>query len=388
VLTVGGEGELTRGDLRKRLEEFVETFELPVLTSPGAKGLFPESHRLSLRNYGMAACEWPHYYLQPSKLDPKLPSRYDCLMVLASSLGEYATNIWNDIFRPAGPLLQVDLDQGVIGRDFPTHMGIVAEIGHFLDELIEAGQKIHANQAVFARYRKGVDARKKLVKRITAGVPPFRDPDKCNSTADPILPQALMTRLGAALPEGSHVFIDGGNCIGWAMHYLKVDPPTQIHSSLSMGPMGFGIGAVIGAKLGAPEHTCVAIAGDGAFLMHGSEVSTAFSNKAGVVIVVLCDNRLNMVDQGMNHLYPNDQWLGVFQLGNPDLKLFAESLGATAYKVSSPSAFSQAFSQAVAQADATHLPQVIVVCIDRNEIPPYYPASTPACSPSGMGATP
>ena len=48
-----------------RFTNFVEKFALPVMTTPDAKGIFPESHPLSLRNYGMAGCTWPQVYMQP-----------------------------------------------------------------------------------------------------------------------------------------------------------------------------------------------------------------------------------------------------------------------------------------------------------------------------------
>ena len=43
--------------------DFVKKFEIPVMTTPGAKGVFPESHKLSLRNYGLAGCRWTTSYL-------------------------------------------------------------------------------------------------------------------------------------------------------------------------------------------------------------------------------------------------------------------------------------------------------------------------------------
>ena len=58
-----------------------------------------------------------------------------------------------------------------------------------------------------------------------------------------------MKCISDGLPVGSQVFVDSGNCVGWALHYLALDPPSAVHSALAMGPMGFAVGAVIGAKL-------------------------------------------------------------------------------------------------------------------------------------------
>jgi acetolactate synthase-1/2/3 large subunit len=367
-LGAGCREALVDSDRRDRFQQFVEKFALPVMTSPGAKGLFPESHPLSLRTYGLAACEWPRYYLQPCQLDPDLPERYDCLAVFASSLGDLATNLWNEALTPdpEGTFLQVDLDQGVLGRAFPISKGIVAEIGCFLDDLIAQGQQTRP-------VAHKVKDRRRFIERIKKSHSAYRDPDKRDSDAAPILPQALMKCLSQALPSGSHVFIDAGNCVGWALHYLDIDPPTQAHSSLAMGPMGFGVGSVIGAKLAAPDRVCVGIVGDGALLMHGNEISTAAAHKVGAIWIVLHDNDLAMVSQGMDHFFPGPGWTNYYALGNPDLAKFSEALGASAYTVKSPSEFRWYFDLAVTNAKAEQKPQVILVRHELNEIPPYYP---------------
>ncbi len=358
---------LTEPGRRRRFERFVHKFALPVTTSPGAKALFPETDSLSLRTYGLAGCAWAKFYLRPRLLDCQLPERYDCLAVLASSLGQLATNKWDDILTPAGPFIHVDLDQGVIGRAaFPVELGVVAEVGHFLDDLLACAETATPDAAA-------VRARRKYVARIKAKHSPYAEPDKRNSEDAPIKPQALMKCLSEGLPSGSHLFIDAGNCVGWALHYLEVDPPTQVHSALAMGPMGFGVGAVIGAKLGAPDRTCVGVVGDGAFLMNGSEISTAAAHGAGAIWVVLSDDDLAMVSQGMDYYFHGPEWAHYYKIGKPDLVKYAEALGASAHEVRGPAEFRRAFARAVKAADADGRPQVIVAHIDREQAPPYYP---------------
>jgi acetolactate synthase-1/2/3 large subunit len=342
---------------------FVEKFAIPVMTAPGAKGIFPESHALSLRTYGLAACEWPARYL-----DPTLLARYDALLVMGSSLGELATSSWNPALIPAGPIIQVDLDQSVIARAFPIELGIVADVGAVVDELFSLSEASEPDRAAVA-------ARRAAIAEIKSAVSPFRDPDKRASDAAPILPQALMRCLNDHLPAGAHIFVDSANCVGWTLHYLVIDPPTRFHISLGMGPMGFGVGAVVGGKIGAPDRPCVAIVGDGAFLMHGGEVSTAAQNGVGAIWVVLYDNDLAMVSQGINEVFPDPAvWHDYYKIGAPDVAKIAEGLGAAAYAVHSPADMRRVFPTALRNADAHKQPQVIVAHINTDEIPPYYPA--------------
>jgi acetolactate synthase-1/2/3 large subunit len=143
-----------------------------------------------------------------------------------------------------------------------------------------------------------------------------------------------------------------------------------------MGPMGFAVCAVIGAKIGCPDHTCIAIVGDGAFLMHGNEVSTASRYRIGAIWIILYDNSLSMVTQGMEH-FDGDKtdpmvWAQLYDLGNPDLMLYAKSMGAHAYCINSPSELEVIMPKVLERANVDCIPQVVVVNINRQAIPPYY----------------
>lgn len=376
ILLGSGSAAALRGDLLRDFISLVERFAIPVMTTPDAKAIFPESHPLALRCWGMGFSEWTKYYMVPSLLDPSLPSGYDALLVLGTQLGGFATGKWNPILLPSqlpgGPppsLVQVDLNPAVLGRVFPLDFGVVAEIGAALGDLAVLGRETEPDAAV-------VRARADFIARIKQERSPYFDPAQRDSTASPITPAAAMKCISAALPAGSEVFVDSGNCVGWALHYLEVDPPSRVHSSLAMGPMGFAVAGVVGGKIAAPDRTCVAICGDGAFLMHGNEVSAAAQQRAGAIWIVLDDGDLHMVSQGMNQFFPDpDQpgaWADYYSLGQNDLAAFARALGAEAYRVDSVTGMERAFEAAKAAADSSRKPQVIVVKIDPTPVPPYY----------------
>lgn len=353
-----------QGERRDRFIALVERFGIPVMTSPDGKALFPENHSLALRNIGIAGCLWPGLYLGAAGGGPA----YDALMVMGSVLGNLATGNWNLDLMPKGPLIQVDADQAVIGRTYPIELGIVSELGQFIDDLCEAGELHKPDEAAVAE-------RKEYIRWIRDTHAPWYDPEKRDSLASPILPQSAMRVINEVVPSGSHVFIDCANCVGWSLNDLAFDPPTQMHLSLDTGPLGFGVCAVIGGKLGAPDRTCIAITGDGAFLMHGSELSTAVRYGVGAIWIVMDNNDLAMVSQGNAHFFPTPPeptWTDYYRLGNPDLVAFASGLGADTWTVSDPQGLRAALTKAIGQADLRRRPQVIVLEIDRSEVPPYY----------------
>ena len=122
IMLGNGARTAMRGARQAALAAFVEQYSIPVMTTPGAKGIFPEGHVLSLRNYGLAGSRWATSYLvgYPS------PAPFDALLVIGSDLGELATTVtvgattlYDKELLPAGPFIHVDADPGVIGRAFP-----------------------------------------------------------------------------------------------------------------------------------------------------------------------------------------------------------------------------------------------------------------------------
>lgn len=356
---------------------FVDKFAIPVMTTPDAKGIFPETHAMSLRNYGLCGCAWASAYMAQSEKNElaQLPegqgqAPYDALLVLGSNLGELATTvvekkIYDKLLIPREHFIHIDLDQSVIGRSFPVTQGIVGEVGSAIELLCKLGRQ--------GEPPPGPDLgdRREFIKHVRA-LPPCDKPEWRMSEAAPINPAALIRVINDEVTQG-RIFIDAGNCVGWSLNYMVVDPPLVYHSALAMGPMGFGVGAVIGAKLGVPNEHCIAIVGDGAFMMHGAEISTAAQNRIGAIWVVLNDNDLAMVSQGMQVLFNSPSWAGYYELGKPDLVKFAEGLGAHAVAIrrdQGPKEFREALRTAL-QRSQTGEPQVIVAHIDTLPSPPY-----------------
>lgn len=343
------------------LQVFANDWGVPVMTTADGKGVYPETDDMSLRAFGLANAIWPYYWM--TQTEPA----YDALMVIGSGLGELATNKWNPLLQPQGPMIQVDANPRVIARDYELAQGVAGEAGAFLRAMSRLERAVRPAEAM-------VEARKAKLKSIREAHPPVASPGDYASCAAPMQPAALCRAMQEVLPEGGTVvMLDAGNCVGWGLHYLVAHPGFEVHSSLDMGPMGFAVGAVVGAKLARPEAACVALTGDGAFMMQGSEISTARRNGVGAIWIVLHDDDLAMVSQGQEHFFGGDmaKWKQLYSLGHPDLKRYAEGLGADAHEARDPQETAAALEKALAGA-AEGRPQVIVAHIDREAQPPYY----------------
>ena len=350
----------------EKLKALADHFAIPGMTTPDGKGIFPESHPMSLRNYGMTPCLWPALYMK----ERDDADHYDALLVIGSSLGELATSPsamlhYDKMLVPKHHCMQIDLDQSVIGRSFPITLGVVGDAGAAIDQLID--------HAVNAKPSEDTDARREMVMSIKNSTP-FEFPTERAGNATPLHPAAAMRIVNELVTDG-HIFIDAGNCVGWSLNNMVIDPPNQFHIALGMGPMGFAVGAVVGGKIGAPDKDCVAIVGDGAFMMHGSEISTAAQNRVGAIWIVLNDNDLAMVSQGMGVLFPpEDDWDDYYKLGAPDLVKYSEGLGAHAVEITQeqgPDDMKRELSMALNRARTDNQPQVVVLHIDTKPMPKY-----------------
>ncbi len=334
---------------------FVRRYCIPVVTSPRAKGLFSEEEPLSLGVLGMAGSKRAEQYLGEG---------VDVLMVLGSRLGEWASKSFSSLFEAAHTVIQVDATPSVIGQFLQVNLPIVADVSSVVAGLVEFGHSgAPGNEAVVRERRQHLNA-VNLAWRTAEPVLPEDGPLK---------PQHVMAELNPHLRENTDLYVDMGNCTAWATHCLRITPPTRVFIPCGLSSMGWSMGAVIGGKLGRPENTALALTGDGAFLMNGTELLTAVRYRVGAVYLVLNDNYLGTVNHG-EHVQARDEFPledAYFSLGDPDLVKFAESLGARGYEVTKPSQLAQLLPQVLQRADEECLPQVIVCRIDYREVPPY-----------------
>ena len=95
--------------------------------------------------------------------------------------------------------------------------------------------------------------------------------------------------------------------------------------------MGFALPASLGAQLGAPDRTVVAVIGDGGFQMTIQELGTIAQNKLPVKIVLLNNHFLGMVRQWQELFF--EKRYSFTELQNPDFIMIAKGFGIEGHKV-------------------------------------------------------
>ena len=266
---------LRAGNGAVRLREVAEQLQIPVMTTPKGKGVFPEDHPLSLGVFGIGGHPSAMRYVEQG---------IDVMLAIGTSLGELGTNGWTPLLIPRESLIHVDIETNQMGKSYAPTQYIAAPAEIFLQTLALRMPKAPA--------------------RAWFGVEEHTDAEKeAVGPEGKITPQRALWEIQQVLPRDTIFAVDAGEHTLWALHYIRTNEPDSFIIMNGLGSMGQSVPAAIGAKLGKPRRTVAAICGDGCFAMSANEIATAVSERLPVLVFVMNDQRLGMVELGNNAIF-------------------------------------------------------------------------------------
>ena len=287
------------------LVALAERLASPVSTTFQGKGVFPESHPLWL---------WPGFGDAAPPFVREIAASCDATLAIGCRFGEVATGSYG--VTPPRPLIHVDIDPGVPGRNYPADLAVAADAALFVRALLARLGPRPPDEALRLGLREGHAELTRELSRPSDG-----------RVAPHLLLRAIQQEFGPATVFTS----DSGNGTFLAVEGLRLDRPGRLLSPVDFSCMGYAVPAAIGAKLAAPDAPVVALAGDGAFLMTGLELLTAAQNGLGVAVFVLRDRELAQIAQFQSTALGRKS---ASELPDYDLAGLARSLGVAALSVS------------------------------------------------------
>lgn len=301
-----------RAEVSSLVLEIAETLRIPVVTDIEGKGVFPESHPLSLGVFGVANRGIAHAYLDEG---------VDLLLSIGCRFDDTSTAGYSEALRPAnGQLVQLDHDPHRIGRSYAPDVAMCADLGVSLQRIQEHLPTLPP-QTLLQRDRLLREARAKHSEAIV--IPPRSQAPHDPRSVAPVLREALGPDAVFVCDIGNHMLFTAQN--------LVVDRPDGFSVSQGIGGMGSGIGTAIGMQLAYGHlRQVVCVCGDGGMLMNGNEIATLARYRIPLVIVVFNDRKLGMVEQGFNALYGRSP---EFECPNVDFASYARSFGLAAARV-------------------------------------------------------
>ena len=112
----------------------------------------------------------------------------------------------------------------------------------------------------------------------------------------------------------------------WAAQNYPITRPRQFLTSGSLGTMGFGLPAAIGAALANPLKRVICFSGDGSIMMNIQELATLAECDLDVTVIVLDNGVLGMVHQQQSLLFAKNFSACIYERKS-DLVRIAEGFG-------------------------------------------------------------
>jgi acetolactate synthase I/II/III large subunit len=267
-------GGVVNGNAAGPLTELATAFGIPVVTTLMGIGAFDTSHPLSLRMLGMHGAAFANYAVEDC----------DFLIAVGARFDDRVAGVPDKFARNARRIVHLDIDRAEVNkvkRVQWSHVGLVADA---LEALTAYGRR--------AGFRRDFGA-------WTAQVAGLRQTHAMNyDRASPLIqPYYVLEELNR-LTRGEAIISTGvGQHQMWAAQYCDFRTPRLWLTSGSMGTMGFGLPAAIGAQIACPKRLVIDIDGDSSIRMNIGELETATTYGLPVKVMVLNNLGDGMVKQ-------------------------------------------------------------------------------------------
>ena len=287
------------------LRRFAETLGIPVATTFHGKGVFPDDHPLALGAVGFMRHDYVNFGFD----------RADLIIAVGYELQEFDPARIN----PRGDVKIIHLHRfpAEVDAHYDVAVGLHSDIGRSLDALADA-----------AGPRTGVIAGRDRIRALLAD-------ELARGQRDdrfPLAPARIVADTRAALRREDIVLVDTGALKMWMARLYPTYEPNTCLISNGLSTMAWTVPGAIGAKIARPQCRVLVATGDGAFLMNSQEIETALRLRLAFVILIWVDDAYGLISWKM------DLEIGRnvdTTFNNPDFVAYAESFGATGYRIGS-----------------------------------------------------
>ena len=267
-------GGVIHGGGADSLRRFAETFDIPVVTTLMGIGAVDTTSRLSLRMLGMHGAAFANYAVDDC----------DFLIALGARFDDRVAGVPAKFARGARHIAHIDADASEINKVKRADWSHVGMLPAALAALRTHGQRT-GFRGEFAEWHAHLDG--------------LRREHAMNYDRDSelIQPYYVIEEINR-LTRGEAIIATGvGQHQMWAAQYFDFRAPRLWLTSGSMGTMGFGLPAAIGAQFACRDRLVIDIDGDASVRMNLGELETVTTYDLPVKVVVLNNFGDGMVKQ-------------------------------------------------------------------------------------------
>ena len=267
-------GGVINGNAADALTEFATGFGVPVVTTLMGIGSLDTTHPLSMRMLGMHGAAYANYAVDDC----------DFLIAIGARFDDRVAGVPAKFARNARRIAHLDVDRAEVNKVKRVHWSHIGQVREALQALTAQG-RTQGFRRDFAPWL----AELAELKRVYA-----MNYDRDSPLIQPYYVIEEINRLA----RGAAIITTGvGQHQMWAAQYCDFTAPRLWLTSGSMGTMGFGLPAAIGAQIAQPQRLVIDVDGDSSIRMNIGELETVTTYDLPVKVVVLNNFGDGMVKQ-------------------------------------------------------------------------------------------
>jgi acetolactate synthase-1/2/3 large subunit len=273
-------GGVINANATKPLRRFANEYDIPGTTTLMALGVGNTQHPMALHMLGMHGLASANYAVEDCDFLITVGARFDDRV--AGDPKAFAGGAKN--------IAQFDVDIAEVGKVKRVTWHHVGVLDRDLTALLDYGRRIGFEKDFSAWHEHIAHLKKEYCLNY----------DRDNAL---IQPYAVIEEINKHTNGEAIISTGVGQHQMWAAQYFDYAEPRLWLTSGSMGTMGFGLPAAIGAQFAQPDRVVVDIDGDASIRMNIGELETATTYKLPIKVVVLNNYGDGMVRQWQKLYY-------------------------------------------------------------------------------------
>lgn len=266
-LIVCGGGVVIAGAMEE-LDRLARRLDIPVATSISGQGSLAETHPNAVGVVGSNGGTDETWAAMEAA---------DLVVFMGCRAGSTTTARW-EAPKPGARIVHFDSDPMVIGANYPTEVGVVADLRLALAEVNRLLDARKDGAGAFGGADLAAEIRRRKFERFRA---------LASSDAAPIRPERVIAALQRTLPEDAVILSDPGtSCPYLSAYYQLPRPGRHFITNRAHGALGYALPAALGAWYGRPGDKVVALMGDGSFGFSCGELETICRARADITFIV------------------------------------------------------------------------------------------------------
>ncbi len=267
-------GGVINANATKPMRRLANEYGIPITTTLMALGASDTKHPLALHMLGMHGLASANYAVEDCDFVIAVGARFDDRV--AADPPQFAPK--------AKYIAQFDIDSAEIGKVKRVDWHHVGILQSDLTDMLEYGRRIGFKKS-FAEWHKEIAVLKKEYAL------------NYDRESELIQPHAVIEEINKHTKGEAIISTGVGQHQMWAAQYFDFREPRLWLTSGSMGTMGFGLPAAIGAQFAKPDRMVIDIDGDGSIRMNVGELETVTTYNLPVKVIVLNNYGDGMVRQ-------------------------------------------------------------------------------------------